>query len=203
MPKNISSHNQSGGITAHTVNLVASRADESAHIPPPKTSRKSRWKLWAVFSSVLTVVASVIGILDPFGLIPGRGKVSDKPNVSVTSHNQSGGITAGTVNINAAPEPKLNAQVLLENQQSGSEFLSRYALTIDSPYPPANLYIVVSAPTIKRIDLVPQRSGMVIGGHSGVRPGMAFTNLQNPYGLLHLNVITSQPEKLSIEWDLH
>jgi hypothetical protein len=76
-------------------------------------------------------------------------------------------------------------------------------LTVDSPYLPANLYVAVHAPSIRRIELAPQRTGLVMMGHCGTREGMAFANLQHPFGRLYLEVFTSKPERLEIEWDIH
>ena len=39
-------------------------------------------------------------------------------------------------------------------------------------------------------------------GHCGNRDGMSFANLQQPYGLIHLDVVTAQPEQLKVEWDI-
>lgn len=122
--------------------------------------------------------------------------------ISVISINQSGGITAHTVNINATPAPTLNAQPLFLNQPCGSEYHSRVALTIQSPYPPGNLYVAVSAPSVKSINLMPDRTGIVMFGHCGTRQGMAFANLQSPYGLIHLDIITGKPEQLNIGWNV-
>ncbi|MFA6373250.1 MAG: hypothetical protein WCW68_11535 [Methanothrix sp.] len=120
----------------------------------------------------------------------------------VVSHNQSGGITAGTVNISAAPEPTLQASEVFMNQLEKGVYHSRIALLVDSPYPPANLYIAVHAPSIRRIELAPQRSGLVMTGHSGTRSGMAFENLQSPFGRIYLEIFTGEPESFDIEWDL-
>jgi hypothetical protein len=75
-------------------------------------------------------------------------------------------------------------------------------LMVDSPYLPANLYVAVHAPSICRIELAPQRTGLVMMGHCGTREGMAFANLQHPFGRLYLEVFTSKPERLEIEWDI-
>src|SRR5688572_6874711 len=72
--------------------------------------------------------------------------------ISIISINQSGGITAHTVNINQAPTPTLKARTLFLNQSRGSEYHSRIELIVESPYPPANLYVAVAAPSIVSID---------------------------------------------------
>ncbi|MFY9552524.1 MAG: hypothetical protein WAU32_15365 [Thermoanaerobaculia bacterium] len=120
----------------------------------------------------------------------------------VISHNQSGGITAGTVNVQQAPEPTIAVRELFLNQATGNEFQTRVELRVDSPYPPANLYVGVRAPSIRRIALVPQRTGLVMKGHCGTRDGFAFENLQQPYGLIHLDIVTGKPERPEVEWDL-
>ena len=101
------------------------------------------------------------------------------------------------------PEPNVTAEELFGNRPDGQLFLTRYVLTVHSPYPPANLSIVVRAPSIQRLSLHPQRAGVAIFGSSGMRSGMAFTNLQNPSGVLHLDVVTATPEReIHVEWDL-
>ena len=118
----------------------------------------------------------------------------------MVSQNQSGGITAGTVNINAAPEPELESSVVFENRPVAEGYHTRAELVVDSPYPPANLRLIVHAPTILRIQLRPQRTGVAMYGHSGLRPGLAFTNLKQPEGRLSLDIFTREPERCEVEW---
>lgn len=122
----------------------------------------------------------------------------------VISQNQSGGIVnTGTLNINAAPEPKLYPREVFRNKLVGSGYHTRIELTVEAPYPPGNLEIMVRAPSIQRIDLIPQRGGPVMKGHGGVRPGGAFTNLPQPFGKILLEIFTAQPERpdaVTIEW---
>lgn len=117
----------------------------------------------------------------------------------VMSHHQSGGITAGTINVTAAPEPTLSRRTIFENQVTEAGYHTRFELTVQSPYPPGNLYVGVRAPSVRRANLRPQRSGVVLKGQSGTRPGFAFDNLQQPYGRIFLDVITGEPERLDIE----
>lgn len=120
----------------------------------------------------------------------------------VISHNQSGGITAGKVTIDAAPEPKLSMKEVFLNQPGNGEYHTRLELMVDSPYPAGNLFVEVRAASIKRIDLAPQRSGVVITGHSGTRDGLAFTNLQSPYGRIFLEIFTVTPDRFEVVWDI-
>lgn len=129
-------------------------------------------------------------------------EVSGPGAMVVISHNQSGGITAGNVNINAAPEPTLHTTKLFANKPANGGYHTRFELRVVSPYPPGNLYVVVRAPSMRSAELSPQRAGMVIKGHTGTRPGFAFDNLQQPYGRILLDVYTSDPENLQVEWDI-
>lgn len=129
-------------------------------------------------------------------------QVSGPGAAVVISHNQSGGITAGNVNINAAPEPTLHASQLFANKPANGGYHTQIVLRVESPYPPGNLYVGVHAPSMRSAKLNAQRSGLVMKGHSGTRPGFAFDNLQQPYGKMLLDVYTSDPEQLEIEWDI-
>lgn len=126
-------------------------------------------------------------------------------NLSIDPNSGPGmpvGAQPPSASVTAAAEPTVNMQSIFLNQLRDGEYHSRVGLTIDSSYPPGNLFIAVHAPTIRRIALVPQRTGIVMMGHCGNRNGMSFANMQHPFGLIHLEVITAQPENLDIEWDL-
>jgi hypothetical protein len=124
---------------------------------------------------------------------------SDVPEVQreaqVISYNQSGGITARDVTINTAPEPGLEMVEHFSNQRVNERFHSRVELIVESPYPPAGLYVAVHAASIIEIEVVPQRSGGVMVGHSGVRDGCAFTNLIQPSGRYHVDIYTFDAER--------
>lgn len=149
--------------------------------------------------------ASVQAVLEPLDAVANQlianTTVSGSPQNLGISFNQSGGITAGTVNVHAAPEPTLEGRLLFANKPVGDKFHTRVELRVKSPYPPGNLSIGVKAPSVRRIELLPQRAGIVSIGPSGTRPGFAFTNLQQPFGTLLLDVFTANPEKLDVEWD--
>lgn len=121
MSENISSHGQSGGITAHTVNI----GPQSPSSPPEKP--KSKWKkVIAVLVAMVAFIASFVKILDYFDVKPtsepkAEKKVESKKeaspamnppqNTNVTSYNQSGGITAHTVNVGAIDRHLTPAQI--------------------------------------------------------------------------------------------
>ncbi len=131
-----------------------------------------------------------------------NSEVAARGATFVTSVNQSGGITAGTVNVNATPEPQLHMREIYANKSEGSRYLTRIEITVESPYPPGNLFVGVRAPSVISMDLSPQRSGAVIKGHCGSRDGFAFANLQSPYGRIHLDIVSGAPEHFAIEWDI-
>ena len=120
----------------------------------------------------------------------------------VTSYQQSGGITAAIVNLNAAPPPGVTARQLFANKPVGSEFHTRVELLVETPYPARNLFVKVSAASIHKMDLIPERGGMVMYGHTGTRPGFAFTNLQSPKGRVYLDVLTGSAELCKVEYEV-
>ncbi len=98
MAINVTSHNQSGGITAGNVKVGQSLSPGK----PPE-----RRKLWAMIVAIVMVLAAVATILGYLGLKPWweGTEVSDSKNIfNATSFNQSGGITAGQVIV--GPQPR-------------------------------------------------------------------------------------------------
>ena len=116
------------------------------------------------------------------------------------SFNQSGGITAGTVNISAAPQPKLHARQVFVNQPVDGEYHTQVELLVESHFPLANLHVVAKAPSVRRIRLSPPPAGFVSLAY-GNGPGFAAADLQRPYGRISLDVFTGNPENIRIEWE--
>lgn len=112
----VTSHGQSGGITAGNVTLNNSvlQMESSPSAGPPATPW---WKqTWKVVSGAIVVAAAAAAVLTYFHLQPKERPVPDDKKVNVTSYNQSGGITAHTVNIGPQPRtlstmPKLTASL--------------------------------------------------------------------------------------------
>lgn len=124
-----------------------------------------------------------------------HNEISGSPQATIVSSvNQSGGITAASVTVNQAPEPEIHYEEVFVNKPTPSGYHTRVALKLVSPYPPGNLAVQVTSPSIVSAQLNPQRSGAVIKGHSGVRGNMAFDNLQQPYGIIHLDILMRQPD---------
>ena len=126
------------------------------------------------------------------------GRVINAPN-SVISIDQRGGITAGQVNITTGlPEPKFEIKSLVENQPDGELYRTEFLLNISSQVAIPNLYLQVSSPAITKMDVNPQRSGASISGHTGIRDGFAFTNLQNAYGSYKITALSKSPSVFEV-----
>ncbi len=117
-------------------------------------------------------------------------------NVSMGDDNRVGHI--GHVMEPPAPELKLLGWHGRENLDGS--FTTEFDLQIIAPNPPANLYVETRAPGILSIELLPQRTGMVVTGHTGIRPDFAFTNLQHPYGKNRLVVRTQGKVPIEFEY---
>jgi hypothetical protein len=110
---------------------------------------------------------------------------------NITSHNQSGGITAYTVN--QAPKPELWCGPLGNRRNPDGTYTVTCTLDVISPYPPAELSLQIEAVGIVSIDVVPNRPGLNMLGHSGMRDGWGFTSVINPSGRYTLSVVAVEP----------
>jgi hypothetical protein len=194
--QHISSQGQSGGITAGSVNVTGDFVNQAA----PSNSRPR----WTTVAAIATIVATVVAVLSYFGLKPEDSKMASENsgNVYVTSHNQSGGITANRViinNITQEVSQELRAQLVFVNKPVDGHFETRFELSAQHMIP--NLYLAAHASSIQNLDARPQRSGMHMSGHSGKREGFHFTNLQNFAGQYLVVVRTAKPEHITVEYD--
>jgi hypothetical protein len=88
---------------------------------------------------------------------------------NVVSHHQSGGITAHTVN--QAPAPELCSSPLdVRRNQDGTHTIT-CRLEVAAPYPPAELSLQVEAQGITSPEVRPDRTGISMTGHAGIRDG--------------------------------
>jgi hypothetical protein len=110
----VTSHGQTGGITAHIVN-----ASMPPPTPHPPRKRKRWWQSWAATVLwIATVIGGVFAVLSYFdNHHPREEAMSNSKNTFVTSHNQSGGITAGTVNIGTPPARQMTQQMEAQLRQ--------------------------------------------------------------------------------------
>jgi len=91
----VKSYKQTGGITAKNVQINNQEKFENK----PNQRR-------ALYGAI-TIAASIFAILNYFGIVPQmkniKGDNQMEENINVTSHNQSGGINAYSVNIGSQP----------------------------------------------------------------------------------------------------
>jgi hypothetical protein len=123
-------------------------------------------------------------------------KVSGDINVSMRDHNQIGHV--GHV-VNEAPEPELRWSAPTSTANSDGSFTISSFLEIVSPYPPAQLFLKVISMGITELEVIPQRVGMSIKGHSGRRDGWCFTTLMQPSGR-YLVSVRSRENGLRVEY---
>jgi hypothetical protein len=107
----------------------------------------------------------------------------------------------GDVTINQAPRPelKLSAAKVLKNEDGTYNVTSEAEIV--SPYPPGSLRLEAWAPGIISLEAIPQRTGISMTGHSGVRPDFAFTTLMQPFGKYHIVVRVKEPTNIDLKYD--
>jgi len=153
-----------------------------------------------VLSGLLLLAGIVVVLWPKVKGSGGEGMVEekDKPDIQVTSIGQRGGITAGVVNIQADEPPRVHVEEIGYRQEDGKHVYEAM-LTVETRYPVPQIQLIARADSILGLDVAPQRSGMVMFGHSGKREGWHFTTLQNAYGAYKIRVTTAQPENVRIE----
>ena len=115
---------------------------------------------------------------------------------NIVTFGQSGGQNV----INQAPKPELKQLHNDVRQNSdGSQTISILTEVV-AAYPPGSLFIQATAPHIAALNVIPQRTGMSMTGHTGQRKNYAFTTLMNPFGTYMIDVQTSKPEQVTIEY---
>ena len=115
---------------------------------------------------------------------------------NIVTFGQSGGQNV----INQAPKPELKQLHNDVRQNSdGSQTISILTEVV-AAYPPGSLFIQATAPHIAALNVIPQRTGMSMTGHTEQRKNYAFTTLMNPFGTYMIDVQTSKPEQVTIEY---
>ena len=123
---------------------------------------------------------------------PARDLVFSGPGTPLaTSTNQSGGITAHTVN--QAPEPELRFGPLSNRRNPDGTYTITCTMDVIAPYPPAELSLQVEAAGIASLHVNSERARLHRFGHSGLRDGWGFTSLVNPSERYIVTVIAAEP----------
>jgi hypothetical protein len=160
-------------------------------------SRKRLFNVILLYTAILG--CSILLIYE--GMVWMVDSKAEQIKPSVASYNQSGGITAGQVNITTdLPPPKVSFELVKKNELRGELYESVYVLTIDSKVPIPKLYVQVDAETIADKLQIMSHNGMTTGGHSGKREGFAFTNILNASGTYSILVITSKAESSNLRY---
>lgn len=118
---------------------------------------------------------------------------------SINTINQSGGVNVVVNNRGNGYAPVIEMKKLKENQLDGDNFYSEYLLTIHSAFALPNLYLQINAKSIVDFDVMPQRMGGSMQGHTGDRDGFSFTNLQQAFGQYKIKVRTKKAEVITFE----
>lgn len=98
-------------------------------------------------------------------------------------------------------ENKVEATPICYKEPEGDFFITKIELYSKHPIP--NIYIAAFAKTIVKFDVMPQRSGGHMSGHSGKRENFWFTNIPNFGGKYLLVVKTKESEEIKIEYDIN
>lgn len=130
---------------------------------------------------------------------PKGSAMADESKPHVTSYNQSGGITAGTVNI-SAPQPAVHGHVDFVNRRQDDKYLSRIVIRLDAPYAASDLQVQVSGNSIENFDLRPnQAAAMIASTDHGTSANQAVRTIHGPLAPEYLaDVVTSQPDALDV-----
>lgn len=190
------------------------QASEMPGMAPILTHEGTRWLFVAV--GLALIALAVFYALASFGIMRFREVRSraaqDVPNAlnpsapqrgdvyKVTSDRQSGGITAGKI-VNQAARPQLRVVQQEPVVNSDGSYTTVATLDVDSPYPPAELFVQARSTSILEFDCSSERVGMMLRGWSGSRPDGSFTTINNPSGRYKLTIRASEPTKPKIEWE--
>jgi ribosomal protein L24 len=174
----VNSSEQSGGITAHTVNIAPT---QSAQAPS-----ESFWKRWG---TRLAAIAALVSVLTFFGMkLPDwfrpesnpNTMSNDKPHMSISSDKQSGGVTAGTVgtvNINTMQPQVEGVRVYTRQVPSPRE---------DAPYA-IEITVQVSAP-VQPFGVAVLCDKEIVQGAFSMVGNSVFQNVTTGY-------LTAEPKK--------
>jgi hypothetical protein len=150
------------------------------------------------------IIVPVEDVFNKWPLADKEKQMSNDPivnNQGIITFNQSGG--SNTV-VNEAPKPTLldlQQPDHIENNADGTVTIS-HLVEVISPYPASELKVVARADGILEVRLVPQSIGGHIAGHTGVRPGYAFTTLKHPIGKIAIVLRLPKLSKVEIEHEL-
>jgi hypothetical protein len=135
-----------------------------------------------------------------------------RPIISnVTSHNQSGGITAGRIGsiriLNAPQEAAVTVSPAEQNQRLGDGYRSRFLVDVTAPYALGSLEVVARGKSIQSVDLHPRTNAdeeVVMTVMQNVRrwsgDSEAGMSIGTVSGEMEVVVTTLSPETVTLDW---
>jgi hypothetical protein len=117
----------------------------------------------------------------------GQAQTPKTPAIINSPCSFPGGSNSGSVNCgntyNGVQAPQLQYQ-RIETHQAGGDYVTNIFFNLVSPFSPSQLAFEVHAPDIKaNLQIIPALQGgvgIVMTGNTGMRPGYAFSSIQNP-----------------------
>ena len=128
MSEKVESHNQKGGITAHKVN-IGSQINATIRIPIYKKKKILIPAAVFLVAAIVTIISSSFDIFDRFFKKEDSTMSNEEhsPQIhNITSYNQSGGITAHTVNVNQ--QRAISPQAQVNKEKRGDTFILQVIL---------------------------------------------------------------------------
>lgn len=123
-------------------------------------------------------------------------KVDNSPNAVIQINNNGDNI----VNQNI-PEPKFIFESKGINILSNGIYITEGILTIDCKVALKNLYLESHNKSIISFEVIPQRGGLYMTGHSGKREGFIFKNLPGASGTYLLITKSTQVDNTEVTYD--
>jgi hypothetical protein len=129
MTEHVESHDQSGGITAHSVNIT-NQINVTHRTPLYKKKKVVIPAALLLISTVVAVINNSFGVFDHLFRKESSvmfNKEYPQQIHNVTSYNQSGGITAHTVNVNQ--QRAILPQAQIKKGKQGESFIMQVILS--------------------------------------------------------------------------
>jgi hypothetical protein len=128
-----------------------------------------------------------------------RDQPKNSPNITAGGNITIGNI--GDTTVNQAPKPELKFGGSRTQKNPDGTYTATLEAEIVSPYPPATLLVEAWNAGIVSFDAIPQRSGLAMGGPSGVRSDHAFATMVQPFGKVHFVVVTKDVPHIELRYD--
>jgi hypothetical protein len=166
------------------------------------TDFQSDWlgyTLWGIAACWLVVVAVLALRTKPEPEGSTMPDDREQTNVNITSHGQSGGITAQTVHV-SAPQPAVHGQVEFKNQPHEGKYHTRARIQLDAPYAAGGLQVVVEGTSISDLSVSPDQTAAMFGvTQYDNKPSSAAVEMQPPLAPRYIaDVMTDQPDTLNV-----